>query len=123
MKRFYLTIILACSAAVTLPAYAAMGNMQGMANMGNANNMAGGQAAKAQTFIGHGRINSVNPTGTVNVAMGPVKALGWPSMSMNLLVQDKATLNSLKTGEIVNFDFAKDAAGGYVITRISPAEQ
>ncbi|MDA8153765.1 MAG: hypothetical protein M0003_13835 [Acidithiobacillus sp.] len=32
MKRFYFTLILACSAAVTLPAYAAMGNMPGMDN-------------------------------------------------------------------------------------------
>ena len=39
---------------------------------------------------------------------------------MNFLVQDKAMINSLKTGEIVNFVFAKDTAGGYVITRITP---
>ena len=120
MKRFYFTLILACSAAVTLPAYAAMGNMPSMDNMGTVS----GQATKAQTFMGQGKINSINPdANTVNVAMGPVKALGWPSMSMNFLVQDKATLNSLKTGEMVNFVFAKDTAGGYVITRITPVRQ
>ncbi|MBN6742451.1 copper-binding protein [Acidithiobacillus sp. MC6.1] len=115
MKRFYFTLILACSAAVTLPAYAAMGNMQSMNNMG----VVSGQATKAKTFMGQGKINSINPeANTINVAMGPVKALGWPSMPMNFLVQDKA-LHSLKTGEIVNFAFAKDTAGGYVITRIT----
>ena len=120
MKRFYLTLILACSAAATLPAYAAMGNMPGMDNMGTVS----GQATKAQTFMGQGKINSINPDANmVNVAMGPVKALGWPSMSMNFLVQDKATLNSLKTGEMVNFVFAKDTAGGYVITKITPVKQ
>ncbi len=118
MKRFYLTLVLACSAAVTLPAYATMGNMQSMNNMGTVS----GQATKAQTFMGQGKINSINPdANTINIAMGPVKALGWPSMSMNFLVQDMATLNSLKTGEVVNFAFAKNTTGGYVITRITRA--
>ncbi|MGR2928467.1 copper-binding protein [Acidithiobacillus ferriphilus] len=116
MKRFYLALILLCSSAVTLPAQAAMDNM------GGTKNMAGAQAVKAQIFMGHGKINSINPTGTVNVAMGPVKALDWPKMSMNFLVMDKAMLASLKIGEHVNFDFSKDTAGGYVITMISPAK-
>ncbi|MBU2809004.1 copper-binding protein, partial [Acidithiobacillus ferrooxidans F221] len=47
----------------------------------------------------------------------------WPSMSMNFLLQNTAMLNGLKTGEIVNFVFAKDTAGGYVITRITPVRQ
>nr|MBU2812998.1 cation transporter [Acidithiobacillus ferruginosus] len=54
MKRFYFSLILACSAAATLPAYAAMGNMPGMDNMGTVS----GQATKAQTFMGQGKINS-----------------------------------------------------------------
>ena len=120
MKRFYFTLILACSAAVTLPAYAAMGNMPGMDNMGTVS----GQATKAQTFMGQGKINSINPdANTVNVAMDPVKALGWPSMSMNFLLQNTAMLNGYKAGEMVNFSFAKDTAGGYVITRITPVKQ
>ena len=120
MKRFYLTLILACSAAVTLPAYAATGNMPGMDNMRTVS----GQATKAQTFMGQGKINSINPdANTVNVAMGPIKALGWPSMSMNFLLQNKAMLNGYKAGEMVNFVFAKDTAGGYVITRITLVRQ
>ena len=120
MKHFYLTLILLlCSSVVTLPAQAAIGDMQGKAkNTG----VVVEQATKAQTFLGHGKINSVNPdAGTVNITMGPLKALGWPSMSMNFLVQDKALLNGLKRGEIVSFNFAKNTAGGYIITRIVPA--
>ena len=118
MKRFYFTLILACSAAVTLPTYAATGNMPGMDNMRTVS----GQATQAQTFMGHGKINSINPDANmVNIAMGPVKALGWPSMSMNFLLQNTAMLNDLKTGEIVSFDFAKNTDGGYVIARITPA--
>ena len=123
MKRFYLTLILACSAAVTLPAYAAMGGMPGMDNMGNAKNMsaASGQTAMAQTFMAQGKINGINPdAGTVNITHGPIKALAWPAMTMSFPVQDKAMLNGLKAGETVNFDLAKDSAGRYVITRIAP---
>ena len=64
MKRFYLTLVLLCSAAATLPAYAAMGDMPGMANMGNsAKNMgaASGQTAVTQAFMAQGKINGVNP--------------------------------------------------------------
>ncbi|MBU2774449.1 copper-binding protein [Acidithiobacillus ferrooxidans] len=122
MKHFYLILILLCFSAITLPAQAAMGDMQGKATMGNAKNTGAGQTAKTQIFLGQGKINSINPDANmVNVAMGPVKALGWPSMSMNFVVQDKTLLNGLKTGEIVSFDFAKNTDGGYVITRITPA--
>ena len=120
MKRFYFTLILACSAAATLPASAATGNMPGMDNMRTVS----GQATKAQTFMGQGKINSISPdANTVNIAMGPVKALGWPSMSMNFLLQNTAMLNGHKTGEVVNFNFAKDTAGGYIITKITPVKQ
>ncbi|WP_215877422.1 copper-binding protein [Acidithiobacillus ferruginosus] len=120
MKHFYFTLILACSAAVTLPAYAATGNMPGMDNMRTVS----GQATQAQTFMGHGKINSINPDANmVNIAMGPVKALGWPGMSMSFLLQNTAMLNGYKAGKVVNFNFAKDTAGGYVITRITPVKQ
>ncbi|WP_437556712.1 copper-binding protein [Acidithiobacillus sulfuriphilus] len=126
MKHFYLTLILACSVTVTLPAYAAMGGMQGMDNMGSAKNVGGvsGQGAMTQAFMAHGKINSINPdAGTVNITHGPIKALAWPGMTMSFPVQDKAMLNGLKAGEIVNFDLAKDSAGRYVVTRIAPAGQ
>ena len=114
MKRFYFNLILACSAAVTLPAYAATDNLGTVS----------GRETKAQTFMGQGKINGITPdANTVNVAMGPVKALGWPSMSMNFLLQNTAMLNGYKAGEMVDFNFAKDAAGGYVITRIRPVGQ
>ena len=114
MKRFYFTLILACSAAVTLPAYAATDNLGTVS----------GHETKAQTFMGQGKINGITPgANTVNVAMGPVKALGWPSMSMNFLLQNTAMLNGYKAGEMVDFNFAKDATGGYVITRIRPVGQ
>ncbi|MBU2768695.1 copper-binding protein [Acidithiobacillus ferrivorans] len=114
MKRFYFNLILACSAAVTLPAYAATDNLGTVS----------GHETKAQTSMGQGKINGITPdANTVNVAMGPVKALGWPSMSMNFLLQNTAMLNGYKAGEMVDFNFAKDAAGGYVITRSRPVGQ
>lgn len=122
MKRFYLTLILLCASTVAIQAQAAMGDMQGKGGMGNAKNTGAEQGVKARTFRGQGKINSVNPeAGTANVAMGPVKALDWPSMSMNFVVPDKKSLNGLKAGENVRFDFTKNAAGGYAITRIVPA--
>ena len=116
MKNLYFTLALVCT-AITLPAYATTGGMQSMGNMGNTSSY----AAKAHAFMGHGQINSVHPdTGTVNITMGAIKALGWPDMAMSLPVQKKTMLNGFEVGEIVHFDVAKDATGGYVITAIAP---
>ncbi len=115
MKHFYLATIFACTVAVSLPANAAMSGMQ------KHTASASERTSKTRTFMGHGQINSVHSNASmVNITMDAVPALGWPRMPMGFRVYDKAMLNHLMAGAMVNFIFAKDTAGGYVITKIMP---
>ena len=120
MKRFDLALILIGSAAAMSPAFAASNAMPGMGNM-DAGGMGGKPAAAAATqgFMAHGNINSVNAAaGTVNITHQPIKALGWPGMTMDFGVQNKSMLKELKAGETVNFDLAKGPSGQYLVTKM-----
>lgn len=52
---------------------------------------------------------------------GPVKNLGWPGMTTDFRVKDRALLNKLKAGQKVDFEIGKDASG-YVIIGVSAAK-
>ena len=121
MKRFDLALILIASAAAMSPAFAASSAMPGMGDM-DAGSMGGKPAAAtaSQGFMAHGIINSVNAAaGTVNITHQPIKALGWPGMTMDFGVQNPSLLKGLAAGKTVNFNVTKDPAGRYVITKIA----
>jgi len=73
----------------------------------------------AETYAASGRINQVDAAhDEVNITHGPIAGLGWPGMTMNFPVQDKAVLRRLKPGERVDFRLTKED-GHYVITTIT----
>lgn len=55
--------------------------------------------------------------GTVKIAHGPVSSLGWPAMTMDFQVENKAMLAPLKPSAQVKFHF-EQREGRYVITKI-----
>lgn len=52
------------------------------------------------------------------IAHSPVKALGWPAMTMTFSAGDRAMLEGLKVGDQVSFAFRK-SGGSFVLTSIS----
>ncbi len=81
-------------------------------------------AAFAQSYEGHGVVKKVDPgKGTVTLKHEAIKALGWPGMTMDFPVKDKALLSSLKPEQAVNFDLEQEKPGRYVITHIASAER
>lgn len=73
----------------------------------------------ADAAVGKGVINRVDAAaGVVNINHEPIAALKWPAMSMDFKVADKRQLVPLKAGQTVSFGLTKDAAQGYVISRI-----
>ncbi len=123
MKRFDLALILIGSAAAMSSAVAASNAMPGMGTM-DAGGMGGMSAAASATqgFMAHGTINSVDrAASTVNITHQPIKALGWPGMTMDFGVQNPSLLKGLEPGKTVNFNLTKDPAGRYVITKIAVA--
>lgn len=78
-------------------------------------------ASNVQSHKATGTFNKNNPDGSVSITHGPVKSLGWPGMTMDFQVKDKALLKSIKAGQKISFEIGKEASG-YVITAISAAK-
>ncbi len=101
--------------AFSLPAYAAaqtQGEPKGEPN------------TELQAHRGSGKVNKVEADkGKINVTHGPIESLGWPSMTMDFNVKNKADLSKVKPGQSVTFVLEKDTKGRYVITQIKPAEK
>lgn len=78
----------------------------------------GQQNAAPATHQASGSIEAVDPVaGTLRIQHGPVASVGWPAMTMDFIVSDKALLNNVKSGQKIDFDFY-DRGGDYVVTSI-----
>ncbi|MCU7960587.1 MAG: efflux RND transporter periplasmic adaptor subunit [gamma proteobacterium symbiont of Bathyaustriella thionipta] len=67
---------------------------------------------------GRGVIQSVDSEGhAINLSHEPIEALGWPAMTMDFKVSPELPLDSLSSGESIEFSLRK-TADGYVISRI-----
>lgn len=76
------------------------------------------QQTRPATHQASGSIEAVDPVaGTLRIHHGPVASLGWPAMTMDFVVSDKALLNNVKSGQNIDFDFY-DRNGDYVVTSI-----
>jgi Cu(I)/Ag(I) efflux system membrane fusion protein len=83
----------------------------------------GGRAAPAAALHkGTGRVEAVDAAaGTVEIAHAPIPSLGWPAMTMEFKVRDKAMLAGLRKGQSVEIEIAPAAPGEYVIERMRAA--
>jgi Cu(I)/Ag(I) efflux system periplasmic protein CusF len=94
------------TALVALPAgaadqSAAPGIMMEDGSMGSGDMMHGETSAGA---TGLGVINRVEPDkGVVNISHGPIPALSWPEMTMDLPVAEGVDLGSIQPGDEVRF--------------------
>ncbi|MCH2342396.1 copper-binding protein [Pseudomonas sp. NPDC047963] len=76
-----------------------------------------GQKPAGQTATAAGTIKKMDmEKGTVTIAHGPVKALGWPSMTMGFKAKPDQ-LRTLKEGDQVEFEFSSKGMDS-TITRI-----
>lgn len=112
MKTLALLISALISGFASLPATAAN------VSAGHSIKMA---AKDTQSHKAKGTVNKINPDGTVNISHGPVDSLGWPGMTMDFQVKNKALLKNLKAGQKIDFEIGMGASG-YVIIAISAAK-
>lgn len=103
-KTIPLTALLA--AFVTLPTIAAGQSSQTDAMMEHGT-MGASDRLDSETnagAVGEGVINSVDPDeGVVNITHGPIPALSWPEMTMDLPVAEGVELDSVQPGDAVRF--------------------
>jgi len=81
-----------------------------------------GAAAAGKSHPARGTVRTVGPqNGTVNIEHEPVASLNWPAMTMDFTVRDRALLDGLRPGQIVDFDIVQRGPGEYSADRIRPA--
>jgi len=86
-------------------------------------NMGGMGQAPASAISATGVVRQVKPeAGKVKISHEPIAALGWPAMTMDFRVKDKAILEGIGAGDKVTFQLGKDARG-MVITGIQRTGQ
>jgi Cu(I)/Ag(I) efflux system periplasmic protein CusF len=56
----------------------------------------------------------------ITVAHGPIKALGWPAMTMEFTVNKAIDLSKVKAGMKVNFALVRDSKGSWIIDTMNP---
>jgi Cu/Ag efflux protein CusF len=77
-------------------------------------------AQKQPAIEATGSVNAVNAgKRTVNITHAPIRALGWPAMTMDFTVAKGVDLAILKRGSEVVFTLSRGADGIYKIDRIS----
>ena len=75
---------------------------------------------------GRGKVNAVDAArGFVELDHDPIPSMQWPSMTMGFVVEDKAQLAGIKSGDAVEFELRPkpNQDGDFVITRIAPAKE
>jgi Cu(I)/Ag(I) efflux system membrane fusion protein len=80
-----------------------------------------GEAATQQSHRGTGTVREVDAKeGSITIEHGPIASLQWPSMTMAFKPGDRALLQALKPGQVVEFEFSR-RGDDYVIGRAAPA--
>jgi Cu(I)/Ag(I) efflux system periplasmic protein CusF len=78
----------------------------------------GGKKSAAKSHHATGTVKSVDAAkGTVTVDHEPVTSMNWPAMSMTFKTKDKKSLQAIKPGQKIEFDFVQRGKD-YVITKV-----
>ncbi|HAJ72584.1 MAG TPA: cation transporter [Methylophilaceae bacterium] len=74
-----------------------------------------------KSYSAKGEVVSIdNAAGKIKLQHEAVSELKWPGMTMFFNVADKALLDTVKTGDQVEFEFVKVDGSGPSITKIKP---
>ncbi len=82
------------------------------------------QPRSKSAAVGHrvqGTLNTVNADGTVNITHGPVKALGWPGMTMDFELANSSLADNAGIGSEITFEIVERKPGEWVVTGLQAA--
>ena len=120
MKRFAL-VVAAFALVGAAHAQSGMGGMEMKStDKGMDMKMDKKDAKKSASKSHHvvGVVKSVDADkGTVSVEHGPVASMNWPAMTMSFKTKDKKSLQALKPGQKIEFDFVEQGKD-HVITKM-----
>lgn len=81
-------------------------------------------APRQKTAVGHqvqGVLEAIRADGSVSITHQPVKALGWPGMTMDFVLANPALIEGIKTGDAITFEIVARKPGEWVITKLQAA--
>lgn len=112
-------LILSASFAIALPGAALA--QSGSHTMPDHSTMPGKSHGESAGVAGTGTVNSVDAAaGKLNLTHEPIKAIGWPAMTMNFAVAEGVDLDALSKGDAVTFTLMRGADGIYMVESIQP---
>jgi Cu(I)/Ag(I) efflux system membrane fusion protein len=80
-----------------------------------------GTAATGKSHPARGTVRAVEPqNGTATIEHEPVASLKWPGMTMDFTVRDRALLNGLRPGQVIEFDIVQQGSAEFAADRIRP---
>jgi len=78
-------------------------------------------AAAPTEYMAVGVFNSADAqAGTVNISHQPVPSAGWPAMTMDFKLGDKAAVDELKPGDRVDIHFTIESGMNATVSSITP---
>lgn len=107
MKKLLICMFVAALSIATAPVYANDAHHQVADNQKS-------YSAKGEVVVVDSALSKVK------LKHDPVPELKWPSMTMFFNVADKSLLDTVKTGDKVEFEFVKVDGGGSLVTKIKP---
>ena len=103
-------LVILVAALALFPSSSVFAQHEGM-DMGEMN-------AKTAVSQGVGVVDAVDKAkGVVTLSHEPIASLGWPAMTMDFAVEDKALFKKLATGKKIQFQFMKQR-NRYVVTGV-----
>jgi Cu(I)/Ag(I) efflux system protein CusF len=105
MKKLFIGMFVAVLSIAAAPVYANDAHHQ--------------TADNQKSYSAKGEVVAVDSAlSKVKLKHDPVPELKWPGMTMFFNVADKSLLDTVKTGDQVEFEFVKVDGGGPLITKI-----
>ncbi|OGS94039.1 MAG: hypothetical protein A2X75_03895 [Gallionellales bacterium GWE2_58_10] len=90
-------------------------------NHADMQNMKQSTSATTQGHKVEGVANGIDlQHGKINLTHGPIESLGWPGMTMDFAVKDKAILKGINPGQKVTFEVVQEGPGKFYVNRITP---
>lgn len=71
-----------------------------------------------------GTVNSIDAVKhTINISHAPIRAIGWPAMTMDFPVDSEVDLSAVKAGQKIAFTLVRAKDGSYEVHAIRPAPE
>lgn len=77
--------------------------------------------SKSVGHTAHGKFEEIYEDGSVSITHEPIKALGWPAMTMDFELSNPSLAKGIQSGSAIDFEIVERGEGEWVITKMKAA--